>query len=322
MWGDIATTFLLAFITAFVITPFSIKLAKKIGAIDNPNDRRVNKNPTPRLGGIAIIAAFLVASIYLIISMTLEKKFDLFDYNHYGKKLLGFLIGIIVLGIVSLIDDAKDIKPWIKLIAQFIVATSTYFFGIRIDEILGFQLNPIMNYIITVSWILLITNSINLIDGLDGLSSGLTIISAFSLLIIVATNGSLPLAIVLITALIGSIVGFLPYNVNPAKTFVGDIGSQFFGYSLAVISIFGVAKTFTLLVLIAPILILGLPIVDTIMAIFRRTKKEKSLKAIFKADKDHMHHRLVEYGFTQKQAVTILYVISGLLRTICYYFDL
>ena len=158
-----------------------------------------------------------------------------------------------------------------------------------------------------------ITNAINLIDGLDGLSSGISLISCISLLIIFATNGSSILSIILITALAGGIVGFLPFNFNPAKTFVGDVGSNFLGFSLAVISILGVAKTYTVIVLIAPLIVLGLPIFDTIFAIFRRIIKGKSLKAVFKPDKGHLHHRLMAKGYTQKQAVLILYGLSATL---------
>ena len=167
--------------------------------------------------------------------------------------------------------------------------------------------------IVTVIWIIGITNAINLIDGLDGLSSGISLISCISLLIIFATNGSSILSIILITALAGGIVGFLPFNFNPAKTFVGDVGSNFLGFSLAVISILGVAKTYTVLVLIAPLIVLGLPIFDTIFAIFRRIIKGKSLKAVFKPDKGHLHHRLMAKGYTQKQAVLILYGLSATL---------
>ena len=174
-------------------------------------------------------------------------------------------------------------------------------------------MSNIVSYIFTIGWIVGITNAINLIDGLDGLSSGISLISCISLLIIFATNGSSILSIILITALAGGIVGFLPFNFNPAKTFVGDVGSNFLGFSLAVISILGVAKTYTVLVLIAPLIVLGLPIFDTIFAIFRRIIKGKSLKAVFKPDKGHLHHRLMAKGYTQKQAVLILYGLSATL---------
>ena len=173
------------------------------------------------------------------------------------------------------------------------------------------MINEVISYILTIGWIVGITNAINLIDGLDGLSSGITLISCISLLVVFALNESPLIAIILITALAGAIVGFLPYNFNPAKTFIGDVGSNFLGFSIAVISIIGVAKTYTAIVLIAPIMVLALPIFDTLWAIIRRIAKTKSLKGVFKADKGHLHHRIVASGFSQKQAVLILYGISA-----------
>ena len=253
--------------------------------------------------------------------MSLEGSINIFDAdNNYWLKLAGFLIGIIVLGITCFIDDSKGIPSWVKLIAQVMAAIIVAVCGIRIENInLPFIDNKIFfyewfSYIITVGWIVGITNAINLIDGLDGLSSGITLISCVSLLIIFLLTPSSPLiSILLITALAGSIVGFLPFNFSPAKTFIGDVGSNFLGFSLAVISILGVAKTYTALVLIAPIIVLGLPIFDTIFAIIRRIIKGKSIKAVFKADKGHLHHRLMKRGYTQKQAVLILYGLTATL---------
>lgn len=317
MWGDIAIAFLLGLVTAFVVTPFSMRIAKKYGAIDVPNDRRVNKKPMPRLGGIAVIAGFFVSTIYLLISMSIEGKLVLFEEDMLWLKLVGFFVGIIILGITCFIDDTKGIHSLTKLIVQIVAALIVVACGIRIENFeIPFlngqaELNIVLSYIITVCWIVGVTNAINLIDGLDGLSSGISLISCISLLIIFTLNGSPLIAIVLITALGGAISGFLPYNFNSAKTFIGDTGSNFLGFSLAVISILGVAKTYTALVLIAPIIVLALPLFDTLFAIFRRIKNGKSLKAVFKADKGHLHHRLMQKGYTQKQAVFILYGITA-----------
>ena len=235
MWGDIAIAFLLAFITAFVITPYSIRLAKKVGAVDYPNDRRVNKKPMPRLGGIAVIAGFLVSAIYLIITMRIENNID-FITDGLGKKLLGFLFGAMVLGITCYIDDVKGISPLVKLAGQLIAAIIVVSCGVRIDNFTipfkenSIMINEVISYILTIGWIVGITNAINLIDGLDGLSSGITLIACISMLIIFSLNESPLIAIILITALAGAIVGFLPYNFNPAKTFIGDVGSNFMGY--------------------------------------------------------------------------------------------
>mgnify|MGYP001210500580 FL=1 len=220
---------------------------------------------------------------------------------------------MLVLGIVCYIDDVKDIKPLTKLAGQLVAAIIVASAGVLIDNFtIPFKenniiLNEVFSFILTVGWIVGITNAINLIDGLDGLSSGITLISCISLLVVFALNESPLIAIILITALAGAIVGFLPYNFNPAKTFIGDVGSNFLGFSIAVISIIGVAKTYTAIVLIAPIMVLALPIFDTLWAIIRRIAKTKSLKGVFKADKGHLHHRLMARGYTQKQSVLILY---------------
>jgi len=318
MWGDIAIAFLLAFITAFVITPYTIRLAKKVGAVDYPNDRRINKKPMPRLGGLAVIAGFMISAIYLIITMSIEKKVN-FAEEGLNRKLIGCLLGAIILGITCYIDDVKDIKPLVKLAGQVIAAIVVVSSGVLIDNFTipfkenNVMLNEVFSFVLTVGWIVGITNAINLIDGLDGLSSGITLISCISLLIIFALNESPLIAIILITALAGAIVGFLPYNFNPAKTFIGDVGSNFMGFAIAVISILGVAKTYTAIVIIAPIIVLALPIFDTLWAIVRRIVKTKSIKGVFKADKGHLHHRLMAKGYTQKQAVLILYGITATL---------
>ena len=219
-----------------------------------------------------------------------------------------------VIGIVCVVDDIKPIKPITKLIAQVAGAIIAVIFGIRIEDVPFFndiQLNETLSVIITILWIVGVTNAINLIDGLDGLSAGISVISAVSLLIIFVLNGSPLVSIILIAALAGSLVGFLPFNFTPAKTFIGDTGSNFLGYSLSIISILGVAKTYTIAVIVLPLIVLGLPIFDTLWAIIRRLIKGKSIRAIFKADKGHLHHRIVSKGFSQKQAVLILYGISA-----------
>lgn len=319
MWGDIAIAFLLAFITAYVITPYTIRLSKKTGALDIPIEKRkIHNTPIPRLGGLAVIAGFTVSTIYLIISMSLENTLILNNYDAYGIKLIGFFLGAIVLSIFCFVDDLKGIPPYIKLIGQIISAIIVVSFGLNMDQIVISHLNTIINgtimlKIITILWIVGITNAINLIDGLDGLSAGIGIISCFSLLIIFALNGSPLISILLITALAGALTGFIPFNFNPAKTFMGDTGSNFLGYSLSIIAILGTAKTYTLLVLIAPLFVFAIPLLDTSLAIFRRLIKTKSIKGIFKADSEHLHHKIMKMGYTQKQAVLILYGISATL---------
>lgn len=317
MWGDIAIAFLLAFATAYVITPYTIRFSKKIGAVDLPIEKRkIHKDAIPRLGGLAIIAGFIVSTIYLIITMRIENTMVFNMYDSYGTKLFGFFLGVVILSIFCFIDDWKGIPPYLKLFGQLLAAIVVVFFGIRMDKIVVSHLNTTINSqillnILTVIWIIGITNAINLIDGLDGLSAGIGIISCFSLLIVFALNYSPLISILLIAALAGALVGFLPFNFNPAKTFMGDTGSNFLGFSLSIIAILGTAKTYTAIVIIAPLLVFALPIFDTSFAILRRIIREKSIKAVFKADRGHLHHKLIDKGYTQRQAVFILYGISA-----------
>lgn len=316
MWGDIAIAFMIAFVTAFMATPHTINLAKKVGAVDTPEDeRRINKITMPRLGGLAVIAGFFVSIIYLLVVMTMENKINLYQDN-YVSKLFGFGLGALIIGIICFIDDVKGVPALVKLIAQIIAALIVVHFGIKIDNLdiplLNFEnAGNVFYTVLTIGWIVGITNAINLIDGLDGLSTGISIISCLSLLMIFSLNGSPIISIVLITALAGALCGFLPYNFNPAKTFIGDTGSNFLGYCLSIFSIIGIAKTYTAIVIVAPLMVLALPIFDTLFAIVRRIVHGKSIKAIIEPDAEHLHHKMLKLGFTQKQAVLIMYGISA-----------
>ena len=318
MWGDIAIAFVLAFVVTFVTTPYTIKIAKKVGAVDIPKDeRRMHKKSMPKFGGPAVILGFLVSTIYLLIVISMEKTINLFGVEEYWKKLLGFLVGIGIISAFCVVDDIKTIKPITKLIGQVLAGIAAVIAGIRIEGVtlpfLNFpEMHQVTSVILTIAWVVIVTNAINLIDGLDGLSSGISVISAVSLLIIFVLNGSSMVSVILITALAGALVGFLPFNFSPAKTFIGDTGSNFLGYALAIISILGSAKTYTAAVIVLPLIVLGLPIFDTLFAIIRRIIRGKSIKAVFKADKGHLHHKLVARGYNQKQAVLILYGISAI----------
>ena len=316
MWGDIAIAFMIAFVTAFMATPYTIRFAKKVGAVDTPQDpRRINKITMPRLGGLAVILGFFLSITYLIIVMVIENNINIFQDELY-RKLIGFTLGALIICLVCFYDDLKGVPALVKLLAQVIAGIVVVHFGLRIDyfEIAGFaipQENVLFYDIFSVLWVVGITNALNLIDGLDGLSTGISIISCISLLIIFALNDSPLISIIFITSLCGSLVGFLPYNFNPAKTFIGDTGSNFLGYSLSVISIMGVAKTYTAIVVVAPILVLALPLFDTIFAIIRRLINGKNLKAVIQPDAGHLHHKMIQNGFTQKQAVLTLYALSA-----------
>ncbi len=317
MWGNIAIAFLLAFIVSFMATPYTIKIANKIGAVDVPKDkRRMHTKKMPKFGGPAVIIGFLVSMFYLLIVMSIEGSIDLFAEQEYGKKLLGVLLGIVAIAITGVLDDTKTLTWWQQLLGQATAAVIVVAFGVRIEHLdipflYRVGLNDVFSIIVTIVWIVGIINSINLIDGLDGLSSGISLISCISLLIIFLMNESPMIATIIVTAMSGALVGFLPFNFSPAKTFIGDTGSNFLGFMLAVVSILGVAKTYTAAVIVLPVIVLGLPIFDVIFAIIRRIAKGKSIKAVFKPDKGHLHHKLVAKGFTPKQAVLILYGLSA-----------
>ena len=316
MWGDIAIAFMIAFMTAFMATPHTINLANKVGAVDEPKDeRRINKVTMPRLGGLAVIAGFFVSIVYLLTVMVMENKIDL-NAESYYIKLIGFGAGALIIGVTCFIDDVKGVPALGKLFAQLLAAFVVVKAGVRIDtlDIPFFNIanaSPIFYAGLTVVWIVGITNAMNLIDGLDGLSTGISLIACLSLLIIFSLNGSPLISIVLITALGGALCGFLPYNFNPAKTFIGDTGSNFLGYCLSIISILGIAKTYTAIVIVAPLMVLALPIFDTLSSIVRRVIAGKSLKAIIQPDANHLHHKMLKKGFTQKQAVLIMYGLSA-----------
>lgn len=249
--------------------------------------------------------------------MSIENNIDIFQDNLHIK-LIGFVIGALIIGLTCFYDDIKGAKALVKLAAQIIAAVILVKCGIRIDHFdMPFFTIPASNKlfydVFSILWIVGITNAMNLIDGLDGLSTGISIISSVSLLMIFALNDSPLISIILITALCGSLVGFLPYNFNPAKTFIGDTGSNFLGYCLATISILGIAKTYTAIVIVAPLIVLALPIFDTVWAIIRRIIKGKNLKSIIEPDAGHLHHKMLEKGFTQKQAVLMMYAITAVL---------
>ena len=226
-------------------------------------------------------------------------------------------MGGLIICVTCFYDDVKGCSAVVKLIAQIISACIVVKSGILIENVtipfMGKIGSDIFYKILTICWIIGITNAINLIDGLDGLSTGITLISCVSLLIIFSLNGSPLMSIILITALSGALVGFLPFNFNPAKTFIGDTGSNFLGYCIAIISIIGIAKTYTAIVIVAPIIVLALPIFDTLFAIVRRMINGHSLKAIVQPDANHLHHKMLKAGLTQKQSVLILYGITAIL---------
>ncbi|QSQ08338.1 putative undecaprenyl-phosphate N-acetylglucosaminyl 1-phosphate transferase [Koleobacter methoxysyntrophicus] len=291
--------FIVALVISYILTPFVERLAWKTGAVDIPKDeRRVHTKPIPRIGGLAIYIAFIVT---VLITMPVTDN------------IKGVIIGGTLITILGVLDDIYNLPAKIKLLGQVAAAGILVYFGIKVEWVT----NPLgdMVYLgklsipITIFWIVGVTNTLNFIDGLDGLAAGIASIASFTLML-VALNEGLGPVVILTAALAGGAVGFLPFNFNPAKIFMGDTGAMFLGYVLAAISVMGAIKSATAIALAVPILALGLPIFDTAFAILRRAINGYP---VMKADKDHLHHRLLAIGLTQRQTVLIMYSISAAL---------
>lgn len=292
----------LAMLIAFAATPYVKKLAFKIGAVDVPKDnRRMHKKPIPRLGGLAI---FLGCLISLLIFADIDKA------------LRGILLGSCIIVAVGIVDDAHPLGAGIKFILQIVAALIAVWHGVVIQTIA----NPfpfggeywdfgVWAVPITVIWIVAVTNSVNLIDGLDGLADGVSSIAAATMLIISLLMGDLRIAVIC-AALMGACLGFIPYNRNPAQIFMGDTGSTFLGFMLATVSVIGLFKFYAIISFIVPFIILGFPIFDTTSAFTRRILKGQNP---MKADRSHTHHKLIDMGMNQKQAVATLYMVGSVL---------
>jgi len=303
MYARIAASVAVALILSLAVTPAVKLFAHRIGAIDVPNDaRRVHKSPIPRLGGLAIFIGFLL-SVILFVDIT--------------EQIRGILVGSVVIMSVGVLDDVMPLPAIFKLIMQIIAALIAVYSGIVIEAFSnpfvwgtsGYIFLNALSIPISVIWIVAITNSVNLIDGLDGLAVGVSTISSVVMLVI-ALMVSEPNVAVILAALAGACLGFLPYNFNPAKIFMGDTGALLLGYILATVSIVGLFKLYAVVSFAAPFLVLALPLLDTSFAFLRRLLKGQNPMS---PDRGHFHHRLLDMGLNQKQAVTVLYTISGLL---------
>ncbi len=296
---------IISIIISAALTPLVKRFAVKINAIDVPKDnRRIHKKPIPLLGGLAIYFSFVSTLILKTGQLTKPEK--------------GIIIGATIIVIGGFLDDKFEIKPWQKLLFQIAAASSLIIYGVNIMRIT----NPLAKagidtYInvgmlsvpLTIIWVVGITNALNLIDGLDGLAGGVAFISAVTIFIIALLNKRMDAA-TLTCILSCSILGFLPYNFNPASIFMGDTGAQLLGFLLAAISIEGAIKSAAAFAIAVPILALGIPIYDTLFAMIRR---KINGKPIMQADKGHLHHRLLDMGLSQRQAVIIMYLISAVL---------
>ncbi len=301
--GYVLLALMTALVVSFLTTPVVKSFAYKIGAVDVPKDgRRMHKVPIPRLGGLAIFFGFMV-SILLFVEI--------------GPQMKSILLGAVVIVVLGVVDDICALPALLKFVVQILAALIPASHGVAIQafsnpNIFSDQLYWVLGWLsvpVTVLWIVAITNAVNLIDGLDGLADGVSAISATTVLVIALMVSEVQVAVVM-AALVGACVGFMPYNRNPAKMFMGDTGATFLGYILATMSIQGLFKFYAVISFAVPFLILGLPIFDTAFAFIRRIAHGQSP---MHADRGHIHHRLIDMGLSQKQAVATLYVISAIL---------
>ena len=302
----VALALLTALVVSFLMTPVVKTFAYKVGAVDVPKDaRRMHKVPIPRLGGLAICIGFMVSVLILG------------GVRGGNGQMQSILLGSVIIVVLGVVDDIMALPAMLKFVVQIAAALIPALNGVVIQafsnpnifsDSLYWVLGP-LSVPFTVLWIVAITNAVNLIDGLDGLANGVSAISATTMLVIALLASEAQVAIVM-AALVGACVGFMPYNLNPAKMFMGDTGATFLGYILATMSIQGLFKFYAVISFAVPFLILGLPIFDTTFAFIRRLAHGQSP---MHADRGHIHHRLIDMGLNQKQAVATLYVISAML---------
>lgn len=284
---------LTALLISLAATPLVKRLAFRIGAVDKPNERKVHEGLMPRLGGLAIFVSFVLCLLFFV-DMT--------------SQLVGLLIANLVIVATGIYDDTRDMSAKIKLFGQFIAALILVEYGFRVQFLTlpfdgGIYYLPRADIIFTVLWIVGVTNAVNLIDGLDGLAAGTATIAAVTISVVAYMTGqyqAFQIGIILAFATLG----FLRYNFNPASIFMGDTGSMFLGFNLGALAILGMTKSVTVISLVLPVIILGIPILDTLWAIFRRAKRRKP---IFEADKKHLHHRLLHMGLSHRRTVLVIY---------------
>ncbi|WP_414491284.1 glycosyltransferase family 4 protein [Sutcliffiella horikoshii] len=297
MISELIKVFLACFITVVLITPLVMKLALKWGVTDKPNERKVHQKLMPRLGGLAI---FIGLFLGYIIS----------DLSEYHISSISFALIIIVL--TGFLDDLFQISPWKKLFGQILATLIVIQSGLLIEFLnIPFfgtvQLLDYWSYIFTFLWIIGITNAVNLIDGLDGLAAGVSCVIIITILGSAISNEKVLISTLAVMVL-GSTLGFLPYNFNPAKIFMGDTGSLLLGFSIAIISLLGLYKSVALFNITITVLILGVPVIDTVLAIIRRLINRKP---ITQPDKKHLHHQILSLGFSHRNTVLLIYSISS-----------
>lgn len=305
----VITKFFITFLISLALTPLVRWFALKIGAVDLPNARRMNTVPMPTMGGLSIFITFCFSSLILF------KDAVPLDY------LLKLLLGGFIIVLVGVIDDLRELKPLQKTIGIVIAAAEIYFVaGIRFEEFslpyFGMIHFGWLSFPMTVFWILAITNAFNLIDGLDGLASGVSIIALGTIGIIgfFFLHRDTIFIPILIFILVSAIAGFFPYNFYPASVYLGDTGALFLGFMISVLSLQGL-KSATIVTVVTPMIILGVPITDTVFAIIRRKINKQPISS---ADKMHLHHRLLSLGFTHRGAVLTIYALALLFSLVAF----
>lgn len=287
------------------IVPFVIAFSKKEGLVDLPNERKIHKIPVSRIGGVAIWASTMITFLFLV----------LLSYYPYGSLVSGILLGGSLMFLLGLVDDIYNLNAKFKLLIQILIVTLVYFLGVRFDVLFNplnpannvIHLAPYISYPLTILWIVGISNAVNFIDGVDGLAGSVITVSAVALAIIsLAMTPPNAISALIACILIGSMLAFLTFNFNPAKIFMGDSGALFSGFMLASLSITGVMKSSTFAIIL-PFIVLAVPIMDITFSSLRRILKGKSP---FVADSEHIHHKLLQAGFSQKFTVAIITFIS------------
>ena len=313
-WYWFCAIVLIALIGTVACVPLSIRLAERLDAIDYPDGRRVNTKPTPRLGGVAVFLGLAAALGFVVVVNWLFP--DLLDIRGLNKEInyLGVGVALFVMFITGFFDDIFQIRPFVKLLGQITAAIIACASGVLFSHFL----NPFGPGVLDIGWaaypftifyLVAFANIINLIDGLDGLASGVVAICATALCVLSFSRGGSDAAIVA-TALVGVCVGFLFFNFYPAKVFLGDSGALVLGFGLGLVSLFGVVRATALVSLLIPVVIAGIPVIDTFTSIIRRARSGKPITG---ADKDHVHHRFINLGFSQRTTVLIIYGLSIIL---------
>lgn len=298
------TTFMLIFASALVIaiggTPLARHLALRLGITDQPGARKIHVNPIPLLGGLAIYGAFIVALL-------------LFGNRYALSELVSILVGASLMSFLGVWDDRRSLSPLLKLLGQLLAASILVISGVRIGT---FQWEA-LNIAVTLGWVVVITNAMNLLDNMDGLSGGVGATAAIFFLLLAAMNNQY-LVGALSAALVGACIGFLVYNFNPASIFMGDAGSLFLGFILAAVGIkLRFPDGIEIVTWMVPVLILGLPLFDTALVIVSRLRR--GFNPLTTPGKDHVSHRLVAMGYTRREAVLICYLICAGLGVVALY---